>query len=57
MYCRTFGHSTMGVAIGSAVHSTNVVVPISIEFGLSELVVVSNGIASAAFPVTVAPAT
>ncbi len=47
----------LGLAIGSAVRSTNVAVPISIEFGLSELGVVANGIASAAFPVTIAPAT
>ena len=57
MYCRTFGHSTMGVATGGAVHSTNVAVPASIESGPSELVVVANGIASAPYPVTIAPAT
>jgi hypothetical protein len=56
-YCRTFGHSTMGVATGQTVHSTNVSVPASIEFGPSELEVVANGISSGAFTVNDSPAT
>jgi hypothetical protein len=56
VYCRTSGHSTMGVATGGTVHSTNVAVPAAIEAGPSELVVVANGIASSAFPAIVGPA-
>jgi hypothetical protein len=54
VYCRTTGHSTMGVATGGALHSTNVAVPAAIESGPSELFVVANGIASAPYPVTIA---
>src|SRR5207248_5643396 len=46
VFCRTSGHSTMGVATGQAVVHTNVAVPASIEDGPAELVVVANGIAS-----------
>ena len=54
-YCRTHQHSTMGVATGAAIHSTQFVVPSNIENGQSELVVVANGIASAPVTVTVSP--
>jgi hypothetical protein len=50
-YARTHDHSTMAVATGSAVVSTNFDVPAVIELGPSSLVVVANGIASA--PVSV----
>ena len=46
-YCRTHGHSTMGVATGATPVSTNFDVPLSIESGPSMLEVVANGIASA----------
>src|SRR6266481_3489139 len=46
-YCRTFDHSTMGVATGTAVHSTNFRVPSGIPTGPSEICVVANGISSA----------
>jgi hypothetical protein len=52
-YCKTHGHSTMAVATGSAIVSTNFDVPSGIETGASELFVVANGIPSAAFAVTV----
>jgi hypothetical protein len=52
-YARTHDHSTMGVATGSAIVSTNFDVPASIELGASSLVVVANGIPSAAVSVTV----
>jgi hypothetical protein len=52
-YARTHGHSTMGVATGNATVSTNFDVPASIETGASTLVVVANGIPSAAVNVTV----
>lgn len=47
VYCRTFQHSTMAVATGAAVVSTNVTVPATIELGPSVLEVVANGIPSA----------
>ena len=53
-YAKTHGHSSMGVATGSAVVSTNFDVPSNIEGGASNLVVVANGIASAPMAVTVA---
>src|SRR4029078_9708969 len=43
-YCRTFGHSTMGVATGSTTVSTNFAVPSRIDQGPSEICVVANGI-------------
>ncbi len=45
-YCRTTGHSTMGIATGAALHSTNFHVPASVPGGSVEITVVSNGIAS-----------
>ena len=53
-YAKTHGHSSMGVATGSAVVSTNFDVPSNIEGGASNLVVVANGIASAPMAITVA---
>lgn len=53
-YSKTHGHSTMAVATGSAVVSTNFDVPINIELGPSQLVVVANGIPSAPLSVNVA---
>jgi len=52
-YCKTHGHSTMGVATGSTIVSTNFDVPSGIETGASQLFVVANGIPSAAAAVTV----
>jgi hypothetical protein len=52
-YCRTFGHSTMGVATGSAMVSTNFHVPAGIDEGPSELCVVTNGISSPCVPLGV----
>ncbi len=52
-YARTHGHSTMAVATGTAIVSTNFDVPASAETGASSLVVVVNGIASAGVGVTV----
>jgi hypothetical protein len=45
-FCRTHGHSTMGVATGMAVHSTHFDVPAGIELGTAELCVIANGIHS-----------
>ena len=50
-FCRTFDHSTMGVATGSAVHHTHFHVPAHLPHGEYELVAIANGIASE--PVTV----
>ena len=52
VYARTHGHSTMAVATGNAVVSTQFDVPTQADAGASTLVVVANGIASA--PVQVA---
>ncbi|RUL75909.1 choice-of-anchor D domain-containing protein [Dyella choica] len=45
-YSRTHDHSSMGVATGNAIVSTNFDVPANIETGASELYVVANGIPS-----------
>ncbi len=52
-YCRTSGHSTMAVATGIQPVSTTVAVPSTIETGVSNLQVVTNGIPSASFEVNV----
>jgi hypothetical protein len=52
-YTRTHNHSTMGVATGSETVSTNFDVPASMETGASTLVVIANGIPSAAVNITV----
>jgi len=52
-YARTHDHSTMGVATGTTTVSTNFDVPSTMETGASTLVVVANGIPSAAVSVTV----
>jgi hypothetical protein len=50
-YCRTSNHSTMAVATGSVVHSTQFRVPGGLARGSYELTVVANGIPSQ--PITV----
>ena len=52
-YCRTFDHSTMAVATGTAIVSTNFYVPGNIEEGPSELCVIANGIQSPCTPVDI----
>jgi hypothetical protein len=52
-YAKTHGHSTMGVATGKAIVSTNFDVPAGMETGASTLVVVANGIPSKAVSVSV----
>jgi hypothetical protein len=52
-YCRTFGHSTMGVATGDTLCSTSFTVPAGLPPGEYSLCVVANAIASADVPVTV----
>jgi hypothetical protein len=52
-YARTHDHSTMAVATGKAVVSTNFDVPAGIETGSSALAVVANGIPSPAMSVTI----
>lgn len=52
-YCKTHNHSTMAVATGAAIVSTEFDVPSTIETGASSLVVVANGIPSASVAVTV----
>jgi hypothetical protein len=53
VYCRTHGHSTMGVATGGAIVSTNFDVPAAITLGPSTLTVIANGIASPGVAITV----
>jgi hypothetical protein len=52
-YCKTHGHSSMGVATGGATVSTSFDVPESVETGASQLFVVANGIPSTPVSVTV----
>jgi len=52
-YAKTHDHSTMGVATGKAIVSTNFDVPSGMESGASSLVVVANGIPSKAVSITV----
>ena len=56
VYARTHDHSTMGVATGSKIVSTNFDVPAGIGSGASTLIVVANGIASKPVAVTVSSA-
>jgi len=52
-YAKTHDHSTMGVATGTKIVSTNFDVPAAMETGASSLVVVANGIPSPAVSITV----
>jgi Kelch motif len=52
-YAKTHDHSTMGVATGTKIVSTNFDVPAGTETGASSLVVVANGIPSPAVSITV----
>ena len=52
-FARTFKHSSMGVATGSAIVKTHFTVPAGIELGASQLEVVTNGIASTPVNVTI----
>lgn len=52
-YAKTHDHSTMGVATGKMIVSTNFDVPAGMETGASSLVVVANGIPSKAVSITV----
>jgi hypothetical protein len=56
-YCRTHDHSTMAVATGDAIVSTNFRVPATAELGASTLTVVTNGIPSDSVDVIVIDAT
>ena len=53
-YCKTHDHSSMGVATGATLVSTNFDVPATVESGASSIQVVANGIPSAAVAITVA---
>ena len=46
-YCRTYGHSTMGVATGNKEQSTNFRVPAGMAEGFYDLELVVNGVPSA----------
>jgi len=54
-FCRTRDHDSMGVATGTAVHSTSFQVPCSAATGPSELCVIANGIESPSVCVSVRP--
>jgi hypothetical protein len=53
-YCKTHDHSSMGVATGVTLVSTNFDVPATVESGASSIQVVANGIPSLAVAITVA---
>lgn len=53
-YVRTSNHSTMGVATGSTVHSTNITIPPDMQQGEYNMEIVANGIASDPVSVTIA---
>jgi hypothetical protein len=55
VYCRTHNHSTMAVATGATVVSTEFDIPSTIGTGASELFVVANGIPSKPVKVHIAP--
>jgi hypothetical protein len=52
-YCRTFNHSTMGVATGATIHHTHFHVPDDLPDGKYHLVAIANGIASSSIEVHV----
>jgi hypothetical protein len=54
-YCRTFNHSTMGVATGLTIQSTNFHVPGGFPLGHAQLCVVANGIESDCINVNIRP--
>ncbi len=54
-YCRTFDHSTMGVATGGAVAHTSFKVPFGVPDGPADLVVIANGIASEPVDIVIGP--
>lgn len=54
-YCRTFNHSTMGVATGTSIQSTSFKVPCSVENGAAQLCVIANGIPSLCTSINVGP--
>ncbi len=54
-YCRTFDHSTMGVATGSTIQSTYFKVPFGVTLGPATLTVIANGISSEPVPIVVWP--
>jgi hypothetical protein len=53
-YLRTFDFSTLGVATGSAIHSTRVQVPTAVPPGQYKMAIIANGIASDPLDVQVA---
>ncbi|MFL6725198.1 MAG: hypothetical protein ACJ8FS_01635, partial [Sphingomicrobium sp.] len=52
-YCRTAGHTSMGVATGALVVTTNVAIPTGLPAGSYGVEVVANGIPSEKLSVTV----
>jgi hypothetical protein len=52
-YCTTHNHSTMGVATGATIVSTEFDIPATVPAGTSELFVVANGIPSKPAKVTI----
>jgi len=54
-YCRTFDHSTMGVATGSTIQSTFFKVPLGVDLGPATLTVIANGIPSEPVAIVVWP--
>jgi hypothetical protein len=53
VFCRTHNHSSMGVATGALIVTTEFDVPAGIGLGPSQLEVVTNGIPSTSVVVTI----
>ncbi len=54
-YCRTSGHSSMGVATGIAAQHTNFRIPDDVELGRADLCIIANGITGDCVEVMVRP--
>lgn len=54
-YCRTYGHSSMGVATGNVGQTTRFVIPGSVPDGEAELCIIANGIAGDCIRVEIGP--
>ena len=54
-YAKTFDHSTMAIATGSAIVSTHFKLPFGVPAGKADLVVIANGIASEPVDIVVIP--
>ncbi|HKO99675.1 MAG TPA: hypothetical protein VJU86_22040 [Pyrinomonadaceae bacterium] len=54
-YCRTYGHSSMGVATGDALQRTRFAIPRLVPSGEAEICIIANGIAGDCVRVEIGP--